>query len=246
MSVCERSPLSQALKLDDAIGEAQDTLAVLSWRYKWDWDGAERELNRAIVLAPSYSCAREDHWEYLSFVGRQAEAQAELSKSSELDPGPTFAITESGVYYHLRDFKALVEASRRGVVTNPNEWVEHYFLGVGYEGTGKRLEAISEDQRAVELSGGDQDAAAALAHFAAIDRRAEAEKILRDLLQKAKSVYVSPSVIATIYAGLGENDKAFEYLGKSIEREMSNISWSLKADLGMDNLRSDPRVESLR
>ena len=35
----------RALTLDDSIGEAHDTLGVLSWRYNWDGDGTERELH---------------------------------------------------------------------------------------------------------------------------------------------------------------------------------------------------------
>jgi hypothetical protein len=87
----------------------------------------------------------------------------------------------------------LVEASRRGVISQPQEWFEHYELGVGYEGHGTRLEAISEYQKAVEMSGGDQDAITSLAHaYAVIGRRAEAEKILPDLEQKAKKCLPLP------------------------------------------------------
>jgi len=132
------------------------------------------------------------------------------------------------------------------VVSNPNEWVEHDSLGVGYEGTGKLLEAISEYQKAIELSGGDQDATAALAHaYVVIGRRAEAEKILRDLEQKSKTAYVSPYVIATIYAGLGKKDRAFEFLEKAYQERSLELSWHLKADLRIDNLRSDPRFQNL-
>jgi hypothetical protein len=47
-----------------------------------------------------------------------------------------------------------------------NEWLDHLLLGFGYEGTGKRLEAIPEYQRAVEMSDGDQyPTTAALAHL---------------------------------------------------------------------------------
>jgi len=236
----------KALELDDSIGEAHDTLALLSWRYQWDWDAADREFNRAIALAPSYSCAHEDRSVYLSFIGRRAEALSEITKSSELDPSPSFAMTESAAYYQLRDYGRLIEASRRGVVSDPNEWLEHYYLGVGYEGTGKLLEAISEYQRAIELSDGDQDPTAALAHaYSVIGRRAEAEKILRDLERKSKSVYVSPYMIATIYAGLGKKDKAFEFLEKAYLERSLDISWSLKADLRIDSLRSDPRFQNL-
>jgi len=57
-------------------------------------------------------------------------------------------------------------------------------LGVRYESTGKPLEAISEYQKAVELSDGDLDATASLAHaFAVIGRRVEAKKVLGDLVR---------------------------------------------------------------
>jgi TolB-like protein/DNA-binding winged helix-turn-helix (wHTH) protein/Flp pilus assembly protein TadD len=238
--------IHKALELDDSIGEAHDTLALLSWRYEWNWEAAEREFNSAIALSPSYSCAREDHAEYLSLAGRRSEALVELAKSIDMDPGPSSAITESGAYYQLRDYPALVEASQRGVISEPNEWLEHYHLGVGYEGTGKRLEAVSEYQKAVEISGGDQDADAALAHaYAGIGRRADAERILRDLERKSKSTYVSPYMIAAIYAGLGQKDKAFEFLEKAYQERSLDISWALKSDLRFDNLRSDSRFLNL-
>jgi len=241
-----KEALRKAVELDDSIGEAHDTLGLLSWRFEWNWDAAEREFNHAIALAPSYSCAHEDRAEYLSFMGRRAEALAEIAKSNELDPGPSSAMTESGAYYQLRDYESLVESSRRGVASYPNEWVEHHSLGVGYEGTGKRLEAISEYQKAIEMSNGDQDATASLAHaYAVIGRRAEAEKILRDFERKSKGGYVSPYTIATVYAGLGEKDKAFEFLERAYQERSLDISWHLKADLRIDNLRSDPRFQDL-
>jgi TolB-like protein/DNA-binding winged helix-turn-helix (wHTH) protein/tetratricopeptide (TPR) repeat protein len=238
--------LQRALALDDSIGEAHDTLAVLNWRYKWDWDATERELNGAISAAPSYSCAHEDRAEYLSFRGRRAEARAEMAKVMELDPSIASVITESGVDYQLRDFAALVQVSRKGVVLNPNEWLEHFYLGIGYEGTGKRLEAIQEYEKAVELSGSDQDATTALAGaYAAVGRKAETRNILRGLEEKSKTEYVSPYVMATVYATLGEKDRAFELLEKAYREKSLDISWHLKADLRLDNLRSDPRYQSL-
>jgi TolB-like protein/DNA-binding winged helix-turn-helix (wHTH) protein/Flp pilus assembly protein TadD len=241
-----KEALRKAVELDDSIGEAHDTLGVLSWRFEWNWDAAEREFNHAIALAPSYSCAHEDRAVYLSFIGRRAEALTEIAKSRELDPGPSSVMAETAAYYQLRDYQSLVEASRRGVVSSPNEWTEHYNLGVGYEGTGKLLEAISEYQKAIEISNGDHDATASLAHaFAAIGRTAEAKKILRDFERKSKSAYVSPYVIATIYAGLGEKDKAFEFLERAYQERSLDISWHLKADLRIDNLRTDPRFQVL-
>jgi len=241
-----KQALRKAMDLDDSIGETYDTLGSLSWRFEWDWKAAERNFDRSIALAPSYSCAHEDRAIYLAFTGRRKEALAELAKSKQLDPGPGSTMVASAVFYQLRDFEELVEASRRGVISNPNEWSEHYQLGVGYEGTGKPLEAISEYQKAVELSDGDLNATASLAHaFAVIGRRAEANKILGDLERKSKTIYVSSYVIATIYAGLGDKDKAFESLEKAYQEKSLELSWHLKADLRIDNLRSDPRFQKL-
>jgi Flp pilus assembly protein TadD len=241
-----KEALRKALELDDSIGEAHATLALLSWRHEWDWAATEREFNYALALAPSYGWAHANHANYLSWRGRRAEALAEITRSRELDPGYSFAASESAAFFEFRDYEGLVEASRRGAVSEPNEWLEHYFLGVGYEGTGKRLEAIPEYQKAVEMSDGDQDPTASLAHaYAVIGRKAEAEKILHDFERKSKSGYVSPYMIATIYAGLGDKDRAFEFLEKAYQERCWDITWQIKADLRIDNLRSDPRFQNL-
>ncbi len=238
--------LHKALQLDDSIGEAHDTLGLINWRHDWNCRSAERELDQAIALAPSYPCAHEDRAELLAFLGRRAEALAEMTRINQIDFGPSAAMTEADVYFQLRDYQSLLEASRRGVASNPNEWVEHQFLGIGYEGTGKLPEAITEYQKAVELSNGDQGAKASLAHaFAATGNRADAEAILRDLENRSKSSYVSPYILATIYAGLGEKDKAFQYLEKAYDERSLDLSSNIKADLRIDNLRSDPRFQDL-
>jgi TolB-like protein/DNA-binding winged helix-turn-helix (wHTH) protein len=238
--------LRKAMELDDSIGEAHATLALLKWRQDWDWAATEREFNEAIALAPNFGCAHLNRSYYLSWKGRRIEALAELAKSRELDPGYSFAATEAAAYYQFRDYKGLVEASRRELASNPNEWLGHHFLGVGYEGLGKRAEAILEYQKAIEMSDAEPDPTAALAHmYAVTGKRPEAVKILRELQRKSKNTYVSPYLIATIYAGLGDKDRAFEFLEKAYQERSWDIAWFLKADLRIDNLRADPRFKAL-
>jgi TolB-like protein/Flp pilus assembly protein TadD len=239
-----KEALRKSRELDDTLGEAHYTLGVLSWRFDWNWDNAEREFQQSIALAPSYSCAHEDHATYLAFMGRREEALAEVNRSKEIDPGPASSMTEMAAYYQLRDYKPLVESSERAVASNPNEWTGYMNLGTGYEGLGKLPQALAAYQRAVELSDGNQDAVASLAHaYAAIGRRAEARKLLVDLQRQSKTSYMSPYVIATIYAGLGKKDKAFEFLDKAYRERSLNLSWHINADLRIDNLRSDPRFK---
>jgi TolB-like protein/DNA-binding winged helix-turn-helix (wHTH) protein/Tfp pilus assembly protein PilF len=241
-----KQAIGQALELDDSVGEAHDTLGVLDWEFDWNWDAAEREFDRAIALAPSYSCAHEDRAIYLGFTGRRDEALTEIAKIDQLDYGLSSAMAESSTYFALRDYPSLIDASRRGMLSSPNDWNQHYFLGVGYEGMGKFLDAISEYQKAMEMSGGDQGLTVSLAHaYLAVGRRAEGEDILRGLERESKSAHLSPYLAATIYAGLGQKDRAFEFLEKAYLERSLDLSWFLKADPRIDNLRSDARFRSL-
>jgi tetratricopeptide (TPR) repeat protein len=167
-------------------------------------------------------------------------------RGRELSPRSSYASVESSVYFLLGDYASLVDASRRGVASDPNEWLEYFYLGVGYEGLGQRAEAIPEFEKAVRMSGGDQDASAALAHaYAVAGKRAEAEQILGDLTRKSKDSYVSPYMVASIYAGLGDKDRALENMDKAVRERCLDIVWNLKTDPRIDNLRSDPRFQAL-
>ncbi len=240
-----KEALAKALQLDDSIGEAYDTLGLLSSAFDWDWDTADREFNRAIALAPSYSCAHEDRATFLALTGRRAEALAELAMIDQLDYGISAGYAETATYYELQDYPNLIEASKRGLLLDSNDWFQHFNLAVGYEGTGKLQEAISEYQKAVEISG-DSRSTVALAHaYSGAGKKAEAEKILHDLQRKLKKTSASPYTMATIYAGLGENDKAFEFLEKVYSEKSLDISMPLQSDLLLDSLHPDPRFQSL-
>jgi TolB-like protein/DNA-binding winged helix-turn-helix (wHTH) protein/Flp pilus assembly protein TadD len=237
----------KALQLDQALGEAHGSLGYLDWRYEWNWTEAERELRYAVELNPNSMESVETLIWYLSWSGRRSEALAEVDKMRQLDPAyPFILVQQSGVYYHQRDYKSLAEAGQKSVAAYPNSWQSHYFLAVGYEGSGRLAQAIPEYQRGVELSEADTDPIAGLAHAsAAAGKRIEAEKILRELQIQSKTQYVSPYMIAVIYAALGNKNKAFEFLEKAYKEKSPDLAYFLKADLRIDPLRSDLRFQEL-
>ena len=245
------SPAKQALRkgleLDEKNCKAHFLLAWLAWRYDWDWQTADKEFRRAVELCPNDAWIHYHHAYYSAWNGREAEALAEIEQTRQLDPLLFEALRGKAlVSFQLRNYKAMIEAGRQCVASDANSWLAHYFLGVGYEGYGQLREAIPEYQKAVELSEGNSDPAAALAHaYAAYGKRAEAQKIIREWQRQLQTSYVSPYMIATLYASLGEKDKAFEYLEKAFEEKSSDLSYFLKSDLRVDNLRSDSRFVDL-
>ena len=239
--------LQKALALDDTLGEAHASLGWLSWRFEWNWPKAEKEFRIALDLNPNYAAGREELAWFLAWNDRREEALAELDRLAKMDlTWRNRTAAESGVYYHLRDYKTLTEVSQTLVARKSDEWPGHYFLAVGYDGQGQLFNALTEYQKAATLSQGDSDTIAGLAHaYASLGRRADAEKILADLLSKSKQDYISPYMIATVYASLGNKEKAFDFLEKAEREKSPDIPYFLKADLRLDPLRSDPRFQSL-
>jgi eukaryotic-like serine/threonine-protein kinase len=242
-----RDALVKALELDPALGEAHSSLGWLSWRYEWDWPKAEKEFRYALDVNPNYVAGLEQLAWYLAWSGRRDEALAELASMAKVDiASSNRTAVESGVYYHQRDYKTLIEVSRKFISHNPGDWPGHYFLAVGYDGLEQEADAVAEYQKAVELSHGDSDTVAGLAHaYIGLGKRPKGEEILREFLGESRRKYNSPYMIATIYAGLGEKNRAFEFLEKAYQERSPDIPYFLRVDLRLDPLRSDPRFQDL-
>lgn len=242
-----KSALAKAMELDDTVGEAHDTLGTLKLAFEGDSEGAEREYKRAIALAPSFSCGHEDLASLLASQGRREEALAEVAKIDQVDFSIVAASVEQEVYYTLRDYPNLILAGKRVLLFDSNNPHAHHLVGVGFEATGNLPEAISEFQKAVDLSKGDPDTVVSLAHaLSASGKKAEARKLLLDLQRKLSAARgTSPYLMATIYAELGEKDKAFDYLNRALRERSFELSGRLKSDPAIDTLRNDPRFHTL-
>jgi len=239
--------IRKALELDKDLSEAHRALAESLWFFDWDWPAAEKEFRQAIQLNPN---GIDDHNElawFLAWNGRPDEALTELRKAREIDPAfPLQFVVEATIYYHKPDYASLLQASKEAIASGRLLWVAYYFHGIAYDRLGRAADAIPEFQKAVELSQSNSDAVAGLAYsYVRTGQRPKAEEVLRDLLQKSKSSYISPYMIGAIYASLGDKDKAFEFLEKAFRERSPDVPSFLRVDPRMDGLRSDPRFQQL-
>jgi tetratricopeptide (TPR) repeat protein len=63
----------QALAIDESLVSARVRLGIVKLLYEWDWDGAERELLRALKLEPDSGGAHNAYAGYLRVVVRHSE-----------------------------------------------------------------------------------------------------------------------------------------------------------------------------
>jgi serine/threonine protein kinase/Tfp pilus assembly protein PilF len=235
-----------ALRLDPDLGEAHTPLAAVLWLYDWQWPEAEMEFKRSLALNPAHPTANHWYAEYLMTMGRHVEAIAGMKNSQELDPlSLIISVAIGWAFYMARRYDDAIEQLRRTVELDPNYPVTHWILGLLLRKMGHYELAIAEGEKGVKLSGGSSLMSAALAQtFATAGRRKKAIQILDDLTKLTKQKYVAPYFFAGIHVGLGEDDRAMEYLEKSYE-EHSHWLIYLHIDPSMDGLRSNPRFQDL-
>jgi len=235
-----------ALQIDPDLAEAHTSLAALLWLHDWQWEQAQREFKRSLELGPTY--ATGNHWyaEYVMTMGRHEDVMARMKNGQELDPLSLIINVAVGwALYFARRYDEAIEQLRRTVELDPNYPVTYWILGLVLRKTACYELAIIEGEKGVKLSGGSPMMRAALAHtLGAAGRSLEAGQILDDLTILANQKYVAPYFFAGIHVGLGENDRALEYLEKAYE-EHSNWLIYLHIDPSMDELRDDPRFQDL-
>jgi adenylate cyclase len=243
----------RALAIDNALGEAHASLAYIGFFYDWDWAAAEKEFKRALELNPNN--ADTHHWysHYLMGQGRIEESLIQSKRALELSPFDILLNVHLAWHYlYARQYDQALEQIEKTVEMDKNFAQTYPWLGLILEQKGRYAEAIAAFQNAIRLfPGGSSIAEAELAHtYAVSGNREEAQKIIADLQELAKTKYVSSFQIAAIYAGLyasparTEKDQAFAWLEKAYE-ERSDGLVNLNADQRFDSLRSDPRFQDL-
>jgi eukaryotic-like serine/threonine-protein kinase len=235
-----------ALRLDPDLCEGHTPLAAVLWLHDWQWQEAQKEFQRSVSLNPCYPTANHWYAEYLMTMGRHAEAIAKMKKSQELDP-LSLIISDAiaWAYYMGRQNDEALEQLQKTEELEPNYPITYWILSLVHRKIGRYELAIPEGEKAVELAGGSPLMRAALAQtFATANQKDKAIQILDDLTKLAKEKYVAAYFFAGIYIGLGEHDRAMEFLEKSYE-EHSHWLIYLHIDPSMDDLRSSPRFQDL-
>ncbi|MGA3212964.1 MAG: protein kinase [Terriglobales bacterium] len=245
------SAAAKALELDPTLAQPHAVLGANKFFYEWDFSGGAAEFRKAIELDPGDATAHQWFAEALSYIGgRGQESIAEADRAHQLDPlSPIMGYAQGEVCYFDRQFEKAIEIYQKVAADNPAFARAHFGLAFSYWGKHQYPEAIQEFKTTAQLEG-DKNAAE---FAAALDRgfrsggwpgalRQAIDVLLAQ--RKAKGAYVYPYQIASLYADLGDKDRAFEWLNTAYQEHDVNFS-QLPSEFMFDSLRSDPRYAEL-
>jgi TolB-like protein/DNA-binding winged helix-turn-helix (wHTH) protein len=234
----------KALELNNALGEAHNSLAFCLDGFDWDFDSAGNEFRRAIELNPGYATAHHWYAWHLALLRQYDEAIVEMRTAENLDPLSLIINADLAELLALaHSYDESIQQSRKTIEMDPNFGLAHNHLGQAYLQKHMNDEAVAELQEAVKLSGGSPTCIANLARaYAASGKSSEAVALLSDLKKRSHPGQSLASEIAVIYGALGDTDQAMSWLEKGYE-ERFNPGVLIRP--GFDPLRSDPRFEDV-
>jgi len=239
-----RAAIAEALRLGDGLANVHAAHGNLLTAFEWKWEEAERELRKAMDLAPAHVSARLYLAIQLQHLGRCDEAIAVASHALVLDPlSPSLNLTLGRAHLHAQRPAEALKPLRTTTEIAPGFAFGHRELGHALLALGRREDALSEFRRGAE-GGGPNEAGQLVFALAVLGERESAEGVLRNLLASEATDYLPPFGVACAYAGLGDHDAAFAWLERGFEQRAAQMN-CIKVAPALAGLREDARFAAL-
>jgi TolB-like protein/class 3 adenylate cyclase/Flp pilus assembly protein TadD len=238
-----KDAVMKALDLDSTLAEAHASLGYIKFRVDWDWEGAEKELKRAIELKPGYATAHEWYALLLGIRVKLDESLSEMKTAYNLDPlSPSVNNGLARVYHFRNEEDKALEQIRKTIELEPGFAEAHFTLGMSYirlkdyKNAEKELkEAINSSRRPVMLG--------MLGRLYVLQGRLNDANALIDELQKPPMNNDKLYASSVIKFTEGKFDEAFAAFDKLVE-EKYGIMIFMKVERGFFN-STDPRYDAL-
>ncbi|HXV63165.1 MAG TPA: winged helix-turn-helix domain-containing protein [Vicinamibacteria bacterium] len=110
---------SRAIELSPS-AEAHLALALARWYGDWDWTGAGKSFQRALLTNPGFAKAHHWYGYYLTGLGQHVEAIEEIERARTLDPlSPQVQSDVGWFYYFAGRFEQAIAACERTLELEP-------------------------------------------------------------------------------------------------------------------------------
>ncbi len=241
-----REHVLKALKIAPNLAEAHAQLAFIEYQYDHEWELAERRFAIALALDPNAGFGHYGLGHLLATTGRRGEGLAHMRTARELDPTVLMCRTAEAVMTaDSGDVAAGRARLERVLQIDPTFWFAHYEVGKLALVTGDPETAIASQRIAEDRANGNSLPTAQLGVvLARAGRSEEARAVLARLEAIAAQRYLPPTLLAMLYAALGDTVAALDALERAYEVRDHRIVF-LREDRRWQSLRSEPRFAAL-
>ncbi len=239
-----KAAVARSLELDPNLAEAHASLGHLKFASDYDWIGAERELKRAIELNPNSGEAYDYYGLMLSALERYDEALQMQRRAHELDP-LAHRMDLVTTYLRAGQYDEALHGVTRVLEVEPHLPLAHVTLGWIQLLTGKPEEGMATLEKGLALSPDNTLYLAQVGQaYGMVGRAEEARAVLMRLEELSSRRYVSPYHMAYVHTGLGDKERAIDWLERAY-RERAGGIFGVKGSFLFTSLRGHPRFSAL-
>ena len=236
----------KALALDDTLSSAHWAFAWATWVCDWNLAACEAETLRAIQLNPSDEHAHAVYSVFLITTSdNPARAVSEMKLALDLDPLSHYVNANMAwIYLFVRDYENAVAQALRTLDLFPGSLLALQGLGLAELCRSRYAEAAAALEKAAAISHDPFSTAyLGVAHARRGDRDL-AGSLLQQLLQRSQREPVPPRCFVFLYASLGEQDRALEWLENAYAARDTGLFWLRVMPL-YDPLRGTARFNEM-
>jgi len=241
-----RAAAHKALELDESLAEPHVALAAVLFWHDRDPVGAEWELRRAIQVNPNCALAHYICGLQFADLRRSDEAIAEFQRTLQLEPVSCWFATIAGFFMYELGHEAAGREQMQKAFDLDTDFCHFWSLQSVIDcDEGNFPEAVAKAREGVRLSAGLPMARGYAAYALGMGgRRTEARAILDELEKVACQRYVPASARAWGYLGLGDHERAIEWLETGYAERDSYLP-NLRLVRAFRPLDPDPRFQDL-
>jgi TolB-like protein/DNA-binding SARP family transcriptional activator/Tfp pilus assembly protein PilF len=230
----------RALELDPDEAQAHASLGFVLFNYEWDWEGADRSIQRALALDPN-----SHQWIYAMFLvvmGRYDEAAIHFQRAQERNPLSPILKGQLAWAYSCagRHDEAIAEVEElQARLGESPDWLRAA-LGEEYLAKSMYPRAVAALESAVTVSDSNPEFVAVLAHgYAQAGRVGDAHRLVLWLEQRPGQWYAPE-----LYTALGDTGRAIAMIQSAFEQRSSRILY-LRCATAYPALRNKPQIREI-
>jgi serine/threonine-protein kinase len=239
-----RAAVTRALAIDNSLGDAHAVSGLIKFSQDFDWAAAEQEFKLALELSPGSADVYDHYGWLLGSMCRFDEALRMVRRAHELDP-LVHRTDVASMLLRAGQFAAALDAAKQAVDFDPDDARAYAVLGWAHLKLGEAAEGIALLGQAVAKAPENMMFLAQLGEALALaGETARARDILRRLEDLSHERHVSPYHFAYVHTGLGELDRAMDWLERAYADRGGSI-YGVKGSFLFTPLHGHPRFVAL-